>query len=281
MSTVTTTAIEKATDEITKALETCTIEKIESLPAMKQAIVMAQGMAAIRRALTDPIVEALLMPLQGSPLGFRTDKDSGQGYSIGIVRDCAIEAMVKGFRVVGNEFNIISGRAYFTREGFERRVAEWPGLSALELMPGVPHTMQGGALVEYRARWLLNGKSMDLVRGLTKDTDGVVTDTRIPVRVNNGMGADAVLGKARRKMLAHIYDRLTGSKVATADGDALEAVGVEVPGGEAKPPSSPTAAGADGQVDELVKKHGKPKPADEPKRQREMGDDSEEIARGR
>lgn len=271
----TSNAIERATTDITKALESCAIDKISALPQMQQAIVLAGGMKAMRAALTEDVVKQLFMPLQGTSLGFRTDNDKGGGYDWVTVRDCVIESMVRGFQVVGNEFNIISGRAYFTREGFERRVTEWPGLSALELSPGVPHTVADkGALVPYRARWLLNGKPMELVRDLVKDpTTGEVRDQRIPVRLNSGMGPDGALGKARRKMLAAILDRLTGAKFTTVDGDALETEGVEVPGGEAKPPSSPAATGAASQVDELVAKHGKKKP-DEPKpATREPGED--------
>jgi hypothetical protein len=46
---------------------------------------------------------------------------------------------------------------------------------------------------------------------LEKDGAGTITDLRIPVRANAGMGRDALIGKAERKMLHRIYQRLHGA----------------------------------------------------------------------
>jgi len=243
----TTTAI----TNINSALEDCSIDKVRELPAMEQAIVLANGMRALRTALTDEIVEKLLMPLQGSSLGFRTDKDAGQGYPVAVVKDCVIEAMIRGFQPVGNEFNIIAGRAYFTKEGFTRKVAEFKGLTDLEFEIGVPHNAgEKGALVPYVARWKLNGKPDQIVRDVMKREDGSVSDQRIPIRVNSGMGADAILGKARRKILAQVYEKISGVKFAPTDGEAIDTDGVEVTGtGEPQKSANEKAA------DDLAAKH--------------------------
>ncbi len=253
------TAIEKTTqsaiENINRALADCSIEQVRQLPAMEQAIVLANGMRALRLALTDEIIDKLLMPLQGSALGFRTDKDSGGGYPIQVVRDCAIEAMIRGFQPVGNEFNIIAGRAYFTKEGFSRKVSEFPGLTDLEFEIGVPHNAgDKGALVPYRASWKLNGKSDQIVRDLVKREDGSTTDQRIPIRVNAGMGADAILGKARRKILAQVYEKISGVKFAPTDGDAIDTTGENVPSEE---PTKPAAPANEQAVKDLVSKHAK------------------------
>ena len=50
-----------------------------------------------------------------------------------------------------------------------------------------------------KASWKLNG---------TPD----VMEAEIPVRINAGMGSDAILGKAERKMRARIYNRITGTE---------------------------------------------------------------------
>ncbi len=250
------TAIEKTTAgaiaTINNALKDCSIDQVRELPAMEQAIVLANGMRALRAALTDEIVGKLLMPLQGSSLGFRTDKDAGQGYSIEVVRDCAIEAMIRGFQPVGNEFNIIASRAYFTKEGFTRKVSEFPGLTDLEFEIGVPHIAgDKGALVPYTARWKLNGKPDQIVRDLLKREDGSVSDQRIPIRVNSGMGADAILGKARRKILAQIYEKVSGAKFAPTDGDAIDTTGENVPEVSGEPQKSANEKAAE----ELAAKH--------------------------
>jgi hypothetical protein len=223
MATRATTNVNAVSTAIEKALNECGVQAIAKLPAFEQAIRMAQGIRALREALTDEFVQSTLLPLQGNALGFLTDKDATGGYGVFVVRDCSIEAMLRGFNVVGNEFNIIAGRFYGTKAGFDRKVNEFPGLRALELSPGVPVMKDGGALVPYSATWLLGGKAMSLHCQLGKGIDGETTvDGRIPVRVNANMGADAIIGKATRKMLARIYHRLNGGTFGLSDGEVDE-----------------------------------------------------------
>lgn len=221
-------AIEKASQSIQEALSECGVEAISKLPMFMQAVKMAQGIAAMRAALTDQFVQTVLMPLMGTKLGFLTDLDhdkEGRRYGLNVVRDCCIEAMLRGFNVVGNEFNIIAGGFYGAKAGWFRKVSEFPGLTHLALQPGVPYLNQdkGGALVSYSASWRLDGKPMSLDCQYSKDGE-TVADLRIPVKVNGGMGADAILGKAERKVLYRIYQRVAGTTFGAGEGDADESI---------------------------------------------------------
>lgn len=249
---ITTTLLEQATVQIDDALAVCKLEEIKGLTQLKQAIALASGMKALRAALTNDVMSSMIMPLQGTTLGFRTDKDKEGGYSLDVVRDCVLETMIRGFSIVGNEMNIIAGNAYFTKNGMERRVLEYEGLTCFESSAGVPSVNQAGtgAAVPYRGRWLLKGVSQELlcdryaveVLGLDgqpmKDADGKVVlreiDERIPVRVNSGQGPDAILGKARRKYMALVLQKLMGQRFGITDGDigdlgAVETTGTEAP----------------------------------------------------
>lgn len=198
---------------------------------MLKALTLAEGMNAIRSQLT-PELMAGVMKLAGSKLGFRTDRDNeAEGYSEEQIKDALIEALIRGFRPVGNEFNVIAGNFYATREGMERLIREFEGLTDLKLSAGVPATYgQQGALVPYSATWNLHGRQDAIHCQATKDDKGnVVEDTRIPVRVNSRMTVDAILGKARSKMLKRIYERLTGSEISVeAAEDAIDSTAVEV-----------------------------------------------------
>lgn len=254
-------AIEKAASDIEKAIAECGVQAITKLPAFIQAVKMANGISAMRAALSEQLVQTVIMPLQGSPLGFLTDKDTTGGYGALVVRDCAIDAMLRGFRVVGNEMNIISGRFYGTKGGYSRLVAEYPGLTDLQLQPGVPQSVgDKGALVPYVASWRMNGKEM-IIR-CAQEKDG--TDMRIPIKVNGGMGADAILGKAERKMLFRIYQRVNGSSFGALDGDvnddAINTTGEPVP--------SPVPEGTpDGRRIKLNGKRSSEPTQQEPKRE--------------
>jgi hypothetical protein len=223
------TAIDKASESIEAAIQGCGIANIADLSHVKQAVRLAQGLRALRAALSDDFVREVLLPLQGTKLGFLTDKDRnedgspGPGYPIAVVRDCSTVALIHGFNIVGNEFNIIANGFYGTQAGFDRKVREFPGLSHFVEQRGVPVMHQEkGALVPYVVSWRLHGKPMSIEFVLTKDGDATL-DTRIPVTVNRRMGVDAILGKARRKMLFSVYQRLTGWTLGIGEGEVGDA----------------------------------------------------------
>ena len=196
-------AIERLQSEASHEIAQATAEGAEVL----RGIVVAKAMQGLRNLLTPDVMQDVMM-LQNTPLGFLTDKPQG-GYPSDVVRDCLIVALLSGFKATGNEFNIIAGKFYMTKEGARSRVLSWPGLSTLELEFGVPQIVgDKGALVEAAAKWKLNGQVHTLE--CAKPNGSAGRDTRIPVRVNAGMGADAILGKAARKLYARILERLTG-----------------------------------------------------------------------
>lgn len=228
--------------EIERVAQECSLVLAEADGKFERAFLMAAGIQRLR-ALIGPEEMGPIMALQGTPLGFRTDKDKetnkdgGYGYPIDVVKEAVIEAVLRGVYPVGNEFNIIAGRCYITKEGYQRKVREYPRLTDLRIMLQIPLMKAGGAVVPCSATWKVNG-----------EPDTVERD--IPVKVNLGMGVDAVLGKATRKLLASVWQRLTGSLVAEPEGDVDDLPPAEGPdtgqihvadlaAGEAKPEDRP------------------------------------------
>lgn len=256
---------DKVSAAIERAVQECSIERIQDLSFMSRSIALSNGMKALRRLMTDEVVNTIFMPLQGSRLGFRTDldnaKDGPTSYGIEVVRDCAIEAMIHGAYPVGNEFNIIARQMYLTKEYFERVVLrEYPGLESIDTYPGVPHIKEQSALVPYFGKWVRNGEAgelvCDIVKVKTEDGLELAVDRRIPVRVNRMMGLDAVLGKAKRKFLAKVYERLSG--IAVPDDDALDTVGETL----GQPAAPPAPSGAAAKTQALAEKHRRSKSND-------------------
>lgn len=272
-------SISEATQEIERVLTACDSATLAQMPALKKAVTLARGIYDLRLALSEEIVETVFMHLQGTPLGFITDKDKDGGYPVAVVRECLIEAMLKGLQPINNEFNIISGRCYGARNGLERLVKDWPGLTDLRWTPGVPQMAgEKGALVSMRATWKLGGRDMELYRGQTKRKnekgEEEVEDTRIAVKVNSGMGPDAIIGKAERKMFKAIYSILTGGKVSIEDGEAIDTVGEVV---NSKPTPAPAEPSQDGKRIKIGGNKGAPperksEPAPESTPAREPGE---------
>lgn len=157
------------------------------------------------RALLTPAVMKPILALQNTSIGFKTDRPNG-GYDVDTVRDCVIEATLKGVFPVGNEFNIISGQCYITKEGFGHKLRDVPGLS-YTLTPGIPRVPnENGAIIKVQVEWNYNRK------------DGS-KELELAIRVNKGMGTDAIIGKAIRKARAWLYTTVTGQEIGDGDAD--------------------------------------------------------------
>ena len=187
-----------------KEIETiCTSQDLRTLldnsqtPAgLADALMVAEYMDRLGDLIT-PAVLASMKSLAGRSVGFEVDKE----YPDHVLRDVLIEAGIRGFSLVGNEFAIIQGKFYPKAAGLRRKLRETKGFKGLKMRPGSPEMKSSGAIVPYEATWTMHGQPQ-------------VMNCEIPVKINAGMGADAVLGKAERKMLMRIYGEITASDVS-------------------------------------------------------------------
>jgi hypothetical protein len=189
----------------------------ENKGQFESAIMLADAINQLKAMLTHEVM-APIMALQGTPLGFRTDKDSTGGYPVEVVRDAFIEAVLKGFKVVGNEMNIIAGRGYITREGFEgalSRLGRKGFFTDFKDTYSVPRIVSDSeAIVTASASWKWKG------------IVGKIENAQFSIRMNKGMGADGAIGKAKRKLKARVYERITGTCVT--EGDTTDAPVIDI-----------------------------------------------------
>lgn len=170
---------------------------------------VANAVAAIKRALTPEVMKPIL-ELQNTRLGFLTDSKSG--YPEETVKSAIIEAAFRGLAPYGNQFNVISGRCYVTKEGMNTLLGRVRGLKKWGFETSVPALNGQKAECSVLIEWLMEGE-----KEIHSET------RRFPVRVNMGMGDDAIMGKAERKAAGWLLKRLTG--IDAVDGDASEAPG--------------------------------------------------------
>ncbi len=181
------------------------------------AINVAAAINQLKQMLTPEVMQPI-MGLQGTALGFKTDKDKEGGYPIDTVREVFVEATLKGFKMVGNQSNIIAGRFYATKEGFEdfflrlAKKGEFTDFRDSYSMPKIITEVE--AHVTVSASWKF--------KGIADKMENVP----ISIRINKGQGADAILGKAKRKLLAKIYARVTGTVVTDGEAGDPEAIPV-------------------------------------------------------
>ena len=193
----------------------------------ERAFLLAEAMIKLRELLT-PQMMTPIMGLMNNRLGFLTDKNPSRPnrdgskpapYSVEVVRDCAIEAMMQGVRLVDNEFNIISAGSYITRNGFTRKLRDFEDLTDLKIVLGVPryNSEKTGVVVTCKGTWKLKGQAGDL-------------EADIPIRTDSGSTVDNLLGKADRKFKARIYAQLTGSELGDGEVEDLPAGTKDVTG---------------------------------------------------
>lgn len=194
----------------------------------------AYGVATAVQRLTNiltPQVMAPIMALQNSPLGFLTDQRGG-GYPVDAVRTALIQAAIEGLSIYGNEFNILAGRMYVTKNGMARKLRQIPGLRHT-IVVDIPHgTGEKGAVVTAHIAWAIG------------DGPQRTQDLQLAVRVNAGMGADAIVGKATRKARAWLYEEITGSSVA--EGEVGDSAPIDI-----TPKASPLEQPQDSESDAL------------------------------
>ena len=202
--------VSKKIDQALSAIPKGAVESFELVQRQAQAI------SLIKECITDEYLKPIKENLQNSKIGFLTDSKSG--YNNDTLRECIIYTTMIGLMPVGNQFNIIASKPYITKEGFTALLRKIPNLK-YQLRPNTPQRADGIVTVTTEILWTLSGVSRS-------------ETVTFPVIANNGMGNDAILGKAERKAKAWLYNELTNSCIG--DGDAEE-VTIDVKAVEIKP----------------------------------------------
>lgn len=175
-----------------------------------------QVIKALKGVLTDKFMEDYIMPLQNTAIGFLTDhtgkpRGNGQptpaGYSLEEVRTCLIDALSHGLLPTGNQFNIIAGRMYPTKEGFTALLAKL-GVKYQISTSVEQATMQGFSNLKCRISYNYKGETQT---------------TTLPVQVKSDSysSPDQLKGKAERRAKKWLYEYLTN--IDMGDGDVQSA----------------------------------------------------------
>jgi len=206
-----------------------------------QALTLANGIKELRRIfLTDKNIKETVQAMQNTHLGFMTDRtplaiwksEQGSGkklkpYRYEDVAEVCIEAMLKGYRITNNEFNMLVGRFYAAKNGKFRRIQEYPGVTDFQFTTTSPsyEPVQSGvqyAKVQGFASWRKDGQLATLGSSAVSE-DKLV----FKIRVNKMMGEDAIVGKALSKLFSRVLMRLEGKimpeSTDVSDDDVVDA----------------------------------------------------------
>lgn len=202
--------------EIAQKLDSNVLSVIgsEKIQGFQKAYLVAEAISQLSELLTPEYMKPI-MALQGNRLGFKSDKDlvksqgggyvKGPGYPESVVKNCLIEAVLMGLQPVNNQFNIIGGNMYPTKEGCGYLLNNFKGLS-YNLVCSLPriNSDKTSAAVDVKISWVLNGESKE-------------ETIPIPIKMDAYTSVDALIGKATRKGRAWLLSRISGMEITDGE----------------------------------------------------------------
>lgn len=198
------------TTEITKKIDDTVLSIIgrEKILGFEKANLVANAIGQLKILLTDDYMKPI-MALQGNKLGFRSDKDKTGGYDVSVVKNCLIEAVLIGLQPTGNQFNIIAGNMYPTKEGCGYLLNNFAGLK-YDIVCGLPkiNNEKTGAAVDVSINWTISGNTNEKI-------------IPIPIKIDSYASVDSIIGKATRKGRAWLLSNISGVEVT--DGEVEDA----------------------------------------------------------
>jgi hypothetical protein len=174
-------------------------------------IVMAMAIQELRQALT-PEAIAAVHELEGTALGFKTDKFDGK-YPDDTIRMCVIEAMLRGVSIVGNQFNVIKGNFYIARNGWEAKLRK-AGCTQIvptigkpeEVLLGTPNqkdNRQITATFAAQATCMKDGKRYAVNASIADSVDGRIEVSAFGKDLQACI--DGLKGKSEARILKKLY----------------------------------------------------------------------------
>jgi hypothetical protein len=229
----------------------------EALTDLGRAMVRAVAIERIRAAITPEDMKRV-RSLMNSPLGFQTDRDPNKTkpkldkdgreipikeYPDVVLKECFVESIMHGAHLDGDEWNIIKGKCFLTKNYFVRKLGQVEGVKNVDYIPGTPRLVEGVWKTRVILEWSYYGHRMTL-RGEDPKMAGRV----ISVANDNGSTIDNVGGKVTRRAYKSAYLTLTKSEHEFPDGEVndttAEVLDIAKPPAPAAPlqPSAPEDA---------------------------------------
>ena len=126
-------ATEEISKEIDKIVLDCSKFSGMQIEGFSDSLALAAGIKRLREIFLHPGIKEVVEAMQDTRLGFLTDRSPAAiarakkdnktlyPYTYAQVSECCIEAMLKGFRISNNEFNIIAYGFYAAKNGKYRK----------------------------------------------------------------------------------------------------------------------------------------------------------------
>lgn len=182
----------------------------ENVDDFENSLLIGYYLNELRENLNDNVIK-VMRSLQNTSIGFKTDRKDG--YDEYTIKNCIIEAYMYGLRPLNNEFNILGGNFYVTKNGLDRLVHSKAGLEKIEIV------QKGIVQSPETKKWKVKYSYSFKIKGLeeVKGEQDIIVNGTVGAK-NYEIPIDAIQGKSYRKILHHIYTKMN--------------IGLQIPEGE-------------------------------------------------
>jgi len=203
--------------------------------SIKDSLVVMNGIRSLKAFFKTPEIQELVEMSQESPAGFLTDRSEKnifkhnknpdrkydmKPYSYAQIVEALIPCCLEGYRMHGNEINIISGKGMPVKAGKFRRILEMT--EGFRETISTPAVKDGHAFIKCKAKWVIEGREQSIGY---EDGDEV----HIKVKFGKWDSLDKARGLAQSKLYSQVLTRITGRFIAE------EPDGVIIPNEDTKP----------------------------------------------
>jgi hypothetical protein len=196
--------------------------ELASAEELMRPVVMAYAISAYREALT-PACVAAIRQLSGTSMGFQVDRDD---YPDEVIRTAVIEAFLNDVSIVGNQFNVISGRFYLAKNGWTVKLKK-AGCTQIVPNVGAPEDVAAGqpnakgfrkftALFKATATCMRDGHRQETKAGFDRDMDTRIEATAYGRDLSEALSQ--LKGKAEARILRKLWFHVNDA-VETDDDD--------------------------------------------------------------
>lgn len=197
------------------AIDKCEPVVAKASHTIQDSLTIANGIKHIKAFLNVPDVKELVIGLQNSVAGFLTDRSPTARkpksvYPYPELVEALTPCLMEGYRMTGNEINIIAGKGMPVKAGKFRKIIEQPGVNNFRHIIGAPHMEGNIAKIRCQATWTL---------GEEKQSIGMDDDDKCVIAVEKGPydGIDKLVGLAESKLFSRVLSRMMGKIVIEGD----------------------------------------------------------------
>lgn len=207
------------------AIDKCEPVVAKASHTIQDSLTIANGILHIKAFLNVPDVKRLIEGLQESTTGFLTDRNPltlkkqnakkppqyhKQEYSYDEIVEALTPCLMEGYRMTGNEINIIAGKGMPVKAGKFRKIIEMPEVNNFRHIVGSPEINGSIAKMRCQATWLLGDSKQSI--GLDKEDICIIA-----VEKGQYDGIDKLVGLAESKLFSRVLSRMMGKIVIEGD----------------------------------------------------------------